>query len=637
MSKHSHLVKMRIANFGCVGPEGLEIDLNNIIALVGPNNTGKTTVLRAYEAAFGNQRLAKEYFCVNSNGQPTAVEIWAHIPEGIPNIAEKWKEIHNEDRIVRCKWEWTQPLDPPVRKTWDPELQDYSEDETAAGINTVFSSRLPEPLRIEALAGPETEHKTFLKVILDPIEKELIKLVQDDKSELSIAILSVKEKAKKPVDLFAKTIKDIKGKVNATYRRTFPNSQIHLEVGLSDIDIKPSELLNSGSQLEIIEQGGNQIGWHQQGTGSQRALFWSMLEVRSELKKAIDQKQQRAKETAQLDKEIKKKKQEQKRVKKAETKARKKIEIQQWEARKESLTNRKAGDIEPFAAPGYMLLIDEPELALHPNAIRSAKDYLYELANEAGWQVMLSTHSPAFIDPLKSHTTIVRLTREGNMLTPKSYRSDKVTFSVDGKENLKMLLQFDNSLAEAFFGSYPIIIEGDTEYVAFHKVMEIYQTDYPVEKQPVLIRARGKYTIVLIARIFTHFKIPFSVLHDSDAPITKKGGKSSAWTANERIMTSLNEARRSGLRVVHRVSIPDFERSHDLKEVEKEKPFNFRKQINDVASIQASVKKVLDELVSETTTECLFENSNDVLVEAVKYWAKEKAPEDTRFVFDDNE
>ena len=61
--------------------------------------------------------------------------------------------------------------------------------------------------------------------------------------------------------------------------------------------------------------------------------------------------------------------------------------------------------------PGYMLLIDEPEIALHPNAVRAARKHLYELAEEDGWQVMLSTHSPAFIDPLSDHTTIVRLSR----------------------------------------------------------------------------------------------------------------------------------------------------------------------------------------------------------------------------------
>ncbi len=46
MAERSKLVKMRIQNLGCIGPEGLEISLDNIICIVGANNSGKSTVLR---------------------------------------------------------------------------------------------------------------------------------------------------------------------------------------------------------------------------------------------------------------------------------------------------------------------------------------------------------------------------------------------------------------------------------------------------------------------------------------------------------------------------------------------------------------------------------------------------------------
>jgi predicted ATP-dependent endonuclease of OLD family len=51
-----------------------------------------------------------------------------------------------------------------------------------------------------------------------------------------------------------------------------------------------------------------------------------------------------------------------------------------------------------------MLLIDEPEVALHPNGIRAASQYLYELAKDISWQVMLTTHSPLFINPFEDNT-----------------------------------------------------------------------------------------------------------------------------------------------------------------------------------------------------------------------------------------
>lgn len=627
---HSHLVKMRIANFGCIGSEGLEIELDEIVCLVGPNNTGKSTVLKAYEYAVGNKRLGEEDFC-NFAEQPPTVEIWVHIPKGAQNIDEKWKEPMGDLLILRSKWLWEDSNQTPKRSTWNLEIGDYDPDFKASGIDAVFSSRLPKPLRIGALDGPAEEHKQLLKLVLEPIEQELNKLVEDEQSSLSNAIKKVMEEIQAPIGGFVKQIEAITQDINISYQKTFPNYRVDLKIDVSEIDVKPMALLEKGSSVGILEDGGRAT-WKQQGTGSQRALFWSLLEIRSKLFQATDslkKKDLRLKaipvEIATLNKEIAG-------LSRPDAIGRRRKKIEDLE---EELRNLAKTEEEAQFLPSYMLLIDEPEVALHPNAIRGAREHLYELAQDAGWQVMLTTHSPAFVNPLKDHTTIVRLTREGNRPTPKTYRSDEITFTGDGKENLKMLLQFDSSLAEAFFGSYPVIIEGDTEYAAFQKVMELYETDYPTEKRPVLIRARGKYTIILVAKIFTHFKIPFSVLHDSDAPIAKNGGKSSAWTANERIMTMLNEARRSQLRVVHRVSVPDFERGHGLEEVEKDKPFNFRKQIADDASIQESVKKVLDELVSEGATDCLFGKSNDALVKAVKEWAKEKAPGDPRFIFDD--
>lgn len=49
----SKLLRMTIRNIGCIGNEGIDIALDNIVCLVGKNNAGKSTVLRAYELAKG--------------------------------------------------------------------------------------------------------------------------------------------------------------------------------------------------------------------------------------------------------------------------------------------------------------------------------------------------------------------------------------------------------------------------------------------------------------------------------------------------------------------------------------------------------------------------------------------------------
>ena len=119
------------------------------------------------------------------------------------------------------------------------------------------------------------------------------------------------------------------------------------------------------------------------------------------------------------------------------------------------------------AFPRFILLIDEPENCLHPMAVRAARNYLYSLAQDGDWQILLSTHSPYFINPLVDHTTIVRLEREGHNTTPRTFRADSAHFSDDERQNLRALLQLDASLSEMFFGSYPILVEGDTELAAY--------------------------------------------------------------------------------------------------------------------------------------------------------------------------
>jgi putative ATP-dependent endonuclease of the OLD family len=106
MAQRSHLVRMHVKNIGCIGNDGLTIELDEIVCLVGPNNAGKTTVLRAYEYAVNLAELKTEDFNRNANGKAASVELWIHIPEGTANVGEKWKEKKDGLLLVRSKRVW---------------------------------------------------------------------------------------------------------------------------------------------------------------------------------------------------------------------------------------------------------------------------------------------------------------------------------------------------------------------------------------------------------------------------------------------------------------------------------------------------------------------------------------------------
>ena len=644
MATRSKLVRMEIYNFGCFGTEGATIELDNILCLVGENNSGKSTILKAYEYAVENKPIKPDDKC-NTSGDDDApqVVLYVHIPEHTLNAAEKWKVKEDDDLLVTSRWQWDN--DGRIsRTTWDPEANEYSEDGKAAGLDTVFSSRLPKPFRIGTLDDPEEEHKKLLTIVLQPIADKLRKVIEDDKSDLNITINKVSELADKPVNEEKKSLEKLKEDLNKSHNELFPHLKIDFNINIGQIKIDPLKLLKDNSYIKF-EEWKKELQWSQQGTGSQRALFWAMMQVRSELDELHNIKSQLENDIKNKRKAVEKLIKAKEKVKKEDTKKAKDKEIQEIEkeivklvaTNAEKLRDKEKADL---SLPSYMLIIDEPEVALHPNAVRTASNYLYNLALDPAWQVMLSTHSPVFINPIADHTTIVRLSRDNNNPTPQIYRSEEVKFSKEEKENLKLLNKFDTNLAEIFFGGYPIIVEGDTEYAAFEYLLLNKASEF--DEKPLITRAHGKATICLLIKILKHFKIPFSVLHDVDYPLRRDGKKNGAWSTNMNIFEEIKSAREEGLKVIHRVSVPYFELVHVPIEKDadgnivdssrKDKPWNLVNLIGKEPDILQSVLSWLKELSNKDADENLFgEEFEESIHKLLQEWAEKNSIKDQRF------
>ncbi len=646
MPDRSRLVRMKIANIGCIGPEGLTVTLDNILCLVGPNNTAKSTVLRAYELARGKANFADDDLCKRAGDAPASVELWVHIPAGTPNIAEKWKAVEGELLLLRSKWEWQRALGfKSVRSTWDPQINDWAK-EKAAGVDEVFESRLPEPLRVGTLQDPNEEHRALLKLVLQPVADRLKTLQADAGSDLKRALDAFEASAKKPIEEERSRVADLKEELNRSQTTIFPNLAVDLDIDIGKIEVDLTAQLEKNSGVRFTDWA-DEVRWNQQGTGSQRALFWALLQIRSRLQAQSQARLGREKAIKELEKEVKKLTKEAENAKTEKTKVAKMAEIS--EKQKEIEKKKEASAESPVASPelgvmlpGYMLLIDEPEVGLHPAAIRAASQYLYALANDPAWQVMLTTHAPSFMDPLQDHTTIVRLSRTQANPTPNTYRSEEVAFSPDEKENLKMLNRFDQGLAEMFFGQYPVLVEGDTEFASFEWLMGQNPGVFPMAAKPVLVRARGKHTLVLLIRMLRHFKVPFSVLHDADTPFRRDGAANGPWSANGAILEEIDATRAVGVRVVHRVSIPSFELAHlpvgrdedghAIFPADKEKPWKMVEALRSDEAVRESVRQVLDDLVSPDASEAPFDGDVAAPLEAaVRSWADDNSPDDPRF------
>jgi putative ATP-dependent endonuclease of the OLD family len=192
---------------------------------------------------------------------------------------------------------------------------------------------------------------------------------------------------------------------------------------------------------------------------------------------------------------------------------------------------------------GLLLLIEEPELYLRPQAQR----YLYRLLREfslAGNQVIYSTHSPAFLNVTRMEELVFveRLPRTGtHALQPDPVSAD---------DDFRVMTEFDAARSELFLARAAVLVEGLTEKLVLPFVFAALGHD--VDREAIsIVECGGKPNIPLFARICKATGVPFLVVHDSDR---KTSGR---LVAAERALNALIAETAGEERVV--VLDPDFE------------------------------------------------------------------------------
>jgi putative ATP-dependent endonuclease of the OLD family len=565
-------------NIGCIGPEGVDVALDSIVCLVGKNNAGKSTILRAYELAHSPEKYDPKrdrcHWCPAD--QTPVVELEIHIPKGTANIDEKWKEARGDLLILRSRWEWDAAGD-FVRRTWNPAAGEWSVDGNAGGASNVFKSRLPRPLRIGSLEDADKTEEVLLALVLGPLVDEMIVHQSDPNSALSQTVGELTAFVSQLAESHEKRFEKVASNVHRSFSNIFPQLDVRLDVAMAAPTIQLKKLLEEGSGLRVLD-GKAETSLAQQGTGARRALFWSMLQVHNKLKRDQDQ-------MTDLRKRLGK-------AKKDEEKSFLEAKIQALQS-----GDKLPTDEDDPALPGYLLLLDEPENGLHPMASRKAQQHLYRLADDPDWQVMLTTHSPFFVNPLEDHTTIVRLERspgKDGTISTKTFRAREVEFDSITKRNLQAIQNMDVGFSEIFFGSYPILVEGDTEHAAF--LAAIIESNHELAGTATVVRARGKAILPAIIRMLRHFHLPFSIIHDIDWPYTSAGTNNGMWTINKAIHDEVTKCRDSGLPIRHHCSVPDFERLLGGAQLGKDKPLEAYQMIRDNELARETVVKLIESL-----------------------------------------
>lgn len=498
--------------------------------------------MRAYEVAMSSGssagKLSLDDFPsgqVNADALPE-IEVHTIIAENKPG--ERWiMDLGNSEFLIRERWRWSSPAVDPKRQGFDVAINDWS-DNVPWGAPNVANAYRPLPHRIDAFASPDMQ------------EKEIVDLVSSIMRQKCKEIKSAENTTESSdYDLLLKQISDFQTTVSSQLQSeiqiiadamtkmicdVFPDYEVKLDPKPDTNIEKTYTPFKENPDMFMGPRGGYLSRISSQGSGARRTLLWNALRFLSE---------------------------------------------------------KKADSERP-----HVLLLDEPEICLHPSAIREARNVLYSLPGTSHWQVMVTTHSPVFIDLANDNTTIVRVERNhsNEISSTTLYRPQQAKLDKKDKENLKLLNVCDPYLHEFFFGGRVIIVEGDTEFTAFSYLRQLYPDQY---KDIHIIRARGKAIIPSIVKILNQFSSCYSVLHDSDLPVLQNGNVNPMWTVNENILNSVaNNPRFEEINLI--ASITNFEIALFKQAVCKDKPYNAIVVMKDDESKLLSVKKLFDALLS---------------------------------------
>jgi predicted ATP-dependent endonuclease of OLD family len=158
---------------------------------------------------------------------------------------------------------------------------------------------------------------------------------------------------------------------------------------------------------------------------------------------------------------------------------------------------------------GAVLLIDEPELFLHPHAARHLCSVLERLA-DAGTQVILTTHSPYFVNLAHpERVQIVRKTEAGTEV------SSTTSLGADQREQARMIVRFDATANEVFFSKVAVVVEGPVDRIAVQHAFALRGVNPDALGITVCI-AGDKGKIPLLAKVLKEFEIPTVVMCDRD-------------------------------------------------------------------------------------------------------------------------
>lgn len=157
-----------------------------------------------------------------------------------------------------------------------------------------------------------------------------------------------------------------------------------------------------------------------------------------------------------------------------------------------------------------LIIVDEPEIHLHPRWQQSLLRLFEDLAAETGNQFLLATHSPVFVSPSSIHYV--------SRVYSKNQQSAVIKLDSENLPESKHLFSIVNSLnnESMFFADKVVLVEGISDRIFFTAVLRKLGVLSDNSQIIEILSVGGKKSFAQYRCILAAFKIPHVLIADHD-------------------------------------------------------------------------------------------------------------------------
>lgn len=655
----------------------------DFLSIVGPNNVGKSSIIEAlYLAISGDASAVKDMFYGHDEQYPIEVElefdsitdedkelrgIRTHVHDNRYRVMKRW--IRADSKPERQVWGQDYVFEMPDGKSraqwvdyhpdWKSAIEEYENKATASkgspekfkctaeqkaaiqriaiergmsvaqgrigwndvkrgkndewspnpgGISANLTSALPEVIFVPAIRDTREEASVSQK---KSTIREIVGLLFKRSLHMSGAVQQLRRALSEVGALFQdegkhQIIKQLERDI-AGYIKRLINVDVKLSFSTSDDEIS-ADLVGRTSFL-LKDGTGPFTKPEHQGHGVQRALILSLFQVLAD---------QLAEDKKKAPKE---------------------------EAEQSVLPRQK-----------LVLLVEEPEIYLHPEMCRKMRDTLLRIARDGDAQVICTTHSPIFLDLADRHDGIVILSKKDGIVRHVQRIEDIFKTKMEEKDQqsnyhqkellkeqkarLRMILNFDPTVNEIFFTDEVCLVEGETEIAALGMIAQKLVASSKIDETAILlaqrrlaiVNCRGKWTIPPFQQVLNAFGISYRVVHDSDdhhadeseEPLTDETSNYyTALKANDRIRELLQYPDKCLM--IHN---PHFEGHHlqRAKGWSKDKPWKATQAIHKLSELPPSLIQFFEFVLNRSLAQLQAPAGSTVDATGVRNWQAAPPP-----------